>query len=49
MIVGNDVYPLPLDKISIPVTNPFVTVGTAVAVIPQDSEGGLIVTVGLVL
>ena len=49
MIVGVEVYPRPLDKISTSVTNPFVTVGTAVAVIPQGSEGEPIVIVGVEL
>jgi hypothetical protein len=49
VIVGVEVYPRPSDKISMPVTNPFVTVGIAVAVIPQGSFGELIVTVGVEL
>ena len=45
-MVGVEVYPRPLDKISTSVTNPFVTVGMAVAVIPQGSLGEPIVIVG---
>ena len=48
-MVGAEVYPRPLDNISMSVTNPFVTVGTAVAVIPQGSFGDPIVTVGVEL
>mgnify|MGYP003323547223 FL=1 len=48
-MVGVEVYPRPSDKISMSVTNPFVTVGTAVAVIPQGSFGDPIVTVGVEL
>jgi hypothetical protein len=46
---GTDVYPRPLDKISISVTLPFDIVGSAVAVIPQDSPGESIVIVGVEL
>ena len=48
-MVGVEVYPRPLDKISTSVTNPFVTVGRAVAVIPQGSDGEPIVIVGVEL
>ncbi len=49
--VGVEVYPLPLERISISLTLPPVSVGTAVAVIPQSLEvlGSPIVIVGVEL
>ena len=45
-IEGVDVYPLPSETIVISDTDPFSIVATAVAGIPQDSDGDAIVTNG---
>ena len=49
VIDGVEVYPLPVEIIVISSTAPFLMVATAVAWIPQDSDGAAIVTVGAVV